>query len=124
MFFVVELTDGFGGVLEGGVIDIDDDLGNDSSDFAVLVFTGEGIVDGLGEPVADLTLAHSDGGFEGHSGSFIGGGGLLVDEDIADLRAVTVSDDDFIFAGEGGDNCANDARDLFLSCGGDFAVFL
>ena len=97
MFFVVELADGLGGIFKSWVISINYDLRNDSSDFAMLVFLGKSVMNGLSEPVADLTLAHCDGGFERHGGSFVGRGLFFVDEDVADLRAITVSDDDFIF---------------------------
>ena len=78
LFFVVELTDGLGGVLESGVIDIDHNLRNDGSDFAIDTFLCKSIMDGLGKPIADLTLTHSDGGFEWHGWGFVGRGLLFV----------------------------------------------
>ncbi len=124
LFFVVELTDWLGGILEGRVIYIYDDLGNNGGNFAVGAFLGESIMNGLGEPVTDLTLAHGDGGFEWHGGSFVGGGLLFVDEDVADLGAIAVSDNDFVFAGEGCDKCPDGVCDFFLGFGGDFTIFL
>lgn len=93
----VELTNGFRWVFEGGVRFIDNDLSDDADDFLSFMFPGEGVADGLGEPVADLTLTHGDGSFERHSGSGFGGGRFFVNEDIADLGTVAVGDDDFVF---------------------------
>ena len=62
-FGVVELPDRFGGVLEGWVVFVDNDLGDDGGDLSMLVFLDKGIVDGLGEPIADLALAHGDSSF-------------------------------------------------------------
>lgn len=70
-------------------------MGNDGDDFFVFADFGKGIIDGLGEPIADLTLTHGDCGFERHGGSFFGSGGFFVNEDVADLRTVAVSNDDF-----------------------------
>lgn len=81
-------------------------------------------MDSLSKPVTDLALTHGNGGFEGHGGSFIGGGVFFVKHDVADLRAITVSDDNFVFIGKGCHDSANDIGDFFLSFGGDFAVFL
>ena len=78
MFFVIELADWFGGIFESRVICVDNNLGNDSSDFAVLIFASESIMDGLGEPIADLALTHGDSGFKWHGGSFVGRGLLFV----------------------------------------------
>ena len=47
-----------------------------------------------------------------------------MDENVADLRAVAVGDDDFVFAGEFGDKFTDFFSDGFLSLGRDFAVFL
>ena len=79
LFFVVKLADGFGGISECWIINVDDDLGNDSGDFAVLAFFGKSIVNSLGEPVTDLALAHSNCSFKWHGRSFVGSGGLFVD---------------------------------------------
>ena len=47
-----------------------------------------------------------------------------MDKDIADLRAVAMGDDDFVFIGKIGNKVADFAGDFFLSGGGDFAFFL
>ncbi len=97
-FCIVKFADGFFGALEGRVVFVYYDLGNDGGDLFVLTAFQKSVVDGLGEPVADLALAHGDGGFEGHGGGFFGGGRFFVDENIADLGAVAVGDDNFVFA--------------------------
>lgn len=124
MFFVVKLADGFGRILESGVIQINDDLGNNGSNLATRAFLCKGVMDSLGKPVTDLALAHGDGGFEGHGGGFVGGGVFFVEHDVANLGTITVSDDNFVFIGKSCYNSTNDVGDFFLSFGGDFAVFL
>ena len=124
LFFVIELTDWLGGILEGGIIHVDDDLGNDSSDFAISTLLCESIVNGLSEPVTDLALAHCDGSFEWHGRGFVGGSLFFVNEDVADLGTITVGDDDFVFAGEGCNECSDGVCDFFLGFGGDFTIFL
>lgn len=47
-----------------------------------------------------------------------------MNENIADLRAVAVRDDYFIFISEGGDRFADFDGDFLLGFGGGFAVFL
>ena len=47
-----------------------------------------------------------------------------MDEDVADLGAVTVSDDNFVFVSEAGNDVADLTGDLFLGRSSDFAVFL
>lgn len=120
----VELADWFRRILEGGVGGVDEDLGDDAGDRLRLVKLGERIIESLSEPIADLALAHRDGGFERHSGGGVSSCGFFVDENIADLRAVAVDDDDVILLGELRDRVANLAGDLFLCFGGRFAVFL
>ena len=97
LFFVIELADGFGGVTKSGIVYVDNNLRNNGGDFTVLVFLSEGVMDGLSEPIADLSLTHCDGSFERHSGGFVGRGLFFVNEDVTDLRAITVSDDNFVF---------------------------
>ena len=92
----VKLTNRLSGVFESGVVLVDDNLGNNSGYLGFLVVFGESIVNSLGEPITDLTLTHGDGGFERHGWSFFGSGGFFVDEDVADLRTVTMGNDDFV----------------------------
>ena len=75
---VVELTDRFRRVFESGVGTADYDLGNNGGDFLRTTTFDEGIVDGLGEPVADLALAHGNGGLERHGRRGVAGGGFFV----------------------------------------------
>ena len=96
-FFGIELADGFGGIFESWITGANYDLGNYGGDFFGFAMGGKSVVDGLGEPVTDLALAHSYGGFQRHGGSLVGRGLFFVNQDIADLRTVTVGDDDFIF---------------------------
>lgn len=84
----------------------------------------EGVVDSLGEPVADLTLTHGDGGFEGHGGSLVGSGFFFMKENATDLRAIAMGDDDVIFLGKFSNDSAGLFGDFFLSGGGSFTVFL
>ena len=70
LLFVVELTDGFGGIPESGIVDVDDNLRDDGGDFTVDTFFRKSVMNGLGEPITDLALAHSDGGLEWHGWSF------------------------------------------------------
>ena len=109
---------------EGGILAVDHDLSDDADDLFVAFFFGEGIADGLGEPIADLALAHGDSGFKRHGGRSGGGGGFFVNQNVADLGTVAVGDDDFVVAGKLGDDGANLAGDGFLGFSGDFAVTL
>ena len=93
------MPDGFGGVFEGGVGSIDDNLGDNGDDFFAFAKFDKSIIDSLSEPIANLTLTHGDCGFEGHGGSLLGGGLLFMNQNIADLRTVAVGDDDFVFVG-------------------------
>ncbi len=77
-FGVVELADRFGRVFEGGIGTADYDLGNNGSDFLRTTALDKGIIDSLGEPVADLALAHGDGGLERHGGRGGAGSGFFV----------------------------------------------
>ena len=120
----VKLADGLGGILEGGVGAVNDNLRDDGGDLAALALSGESVIDGLGEPVTDLTLAHGDSSLERHSGGFVAGGLLFVDEDVADLGAVAVGNDDFIFASKISDDFTDFLGDFFLGFGGGFTVFL
>ena len=47
-----------------------------------------------------------------------------MNEDVANLGAIAVGNNNIIFVGEFGDEGADFASDLFLRFGGDFAVFL
>ena len=47
-----------------------------------------------------------------------------MNKDIANLRAVAVSNDDFIFAGEFSNGFAYFNSNFFLSFGSSFAIFL
>ncbi len=76
---VVKLADGLGGIFESGVRTANYDLGDNSGDFLGATATNKSVVDGLGEPVADLALTHGDGGFERHGGCGRGGSGFFVD---------------------------------------------
>ena len=120
----IELADGFRGMAEGGIFAVHNYLGDHADNLLATFFLGEGVVDGLGEPIADLALTHGDGGFQRHGGRGGGGGGFFVDEDVADLGTVTVGDDDFVFIGKLSNHGANLASDGFLGVGGDFAVAL
>ena len=109
---------------ESGIFAVHDHLGDYTDNLLATFFLGESVVDGLGEPIADLTLTHGDGGFQRHGGRSGGGGGFFVNEDITDLGTVAVGDDDFVFIGKFSNHGANLAGDGFLGFGGDFAVAL
>ena len=109
---------------ESGIFAVHNHLGDYTDNLLATFFLGESVVDGLGEPIADLTLAHGDGGFQRHGGRGGGGGGFFVNEDVADLGTVAVGDDDFVFIGKFSNHGANLAGDGFLGFGGDFAVAL
>ena len=99
LFFAIELTDWLGGIIKSRVIDVDYDLRNNSCYFTASVFQSKGIMNGLSQPITDLTLTHSNSSFEWHGRSFFGGTLFFVNEDIADLGTVTMSDHDFVFTG-------------------------
>lgn len=123
-FCSIELTDRFRGVFEGGVGFIDDDLSDDADDFFMAMFPSEGVADGLRKPIADLALAHGDCGFERHGWGGRRSGRLFVNENVADLRAVAVGDDNFVFVRKARDCAADLFGDGFLSFGSHFPVFL
>ena len=123
-FFGIELADRFGGVFESGIIAANYDLRNNGDDFFVFAFFSEGIVDSLGEPITDLTLAHSDGSLKRHSRCLFGRGGLFVNENVANLGAIAMGDDDFVLVSEFGDSFAYFNGDFLLGFGRGFTVFL
>jgi len=123
-FCGVELADRFRRVFEGGVGFIDDDLSDDADDFFMAMFPSKGVTDGLGEPVADLALTHSDCGFERHGWGGRRSGRLFVNEDVADLRTVAVGDDNFVFVRKARDCAADLFGDGFLGFGSYFPTFL
>lgn len=91
------MTDRFGGVFEGRVAWVDNNLRDNSDDFFAFALFCEGVVDSLSEPVSDLTLTHGDSGFERHGRGLVGGSFFFVEKDVADLRAVAMGDDDVVF---------------------------
>ena len=109
---------------KGGVVFAYDYLGDDRGDFFGLTTLEKSIVDGLGQPVTDLALAHGDGGLERHGGGAGSGGGFFMNENVADLGAVAVRDDDLVFAGQVSDDFADFFGDFLLRFGGDFAILL
>lgn len=123
-FCSIELTDRFRWVFEGGVGFIDDDLSDDADDFFMAMFPSEGVADGLRKPIADLALAHGDCGFERHGWGGRRSGRLFVNENVADLRAVAVGDDNFVFVRKARDCAADLFGDGFLGFGSHFPVFL
>ena len=95
---VVERADGLGGMLEGGVSLVNEDLCHDGRNVLVHAAGGELVTDGVLQVVTDVALTHRAALGEGHVGldglGLSGGGHTEVDH--ADLRAVAVGDDDLV----------------------------
>ena len=118
------MTDWFGGIFEGRVGAVYDHLANNGGDFAAFAELTQGVVDSLSEPVANLTLTHGNCGLKWHGRSFFGGSGFFMNQDVTDLRTVTMSNDNLIVAAEFGNNFADFHSDGFLSFSGGFTVSL
>ena len=93
---VHERAHGLGGVLERGVVLVDDGLGHDAGGRAHDVAGLQVVQDGLGQLVADVALGHGAGLGEGHVRGLVVVGRRVGEGvvDHADLRAVAVGDDD------------------------------
>jgi hypothetical protein len=80
-------------VLEGRIVPADDGPGHDHGDLARVAALQEGVVEGLGEQVADLALRLGPEDVQRRRGHD-GGGHLRADGKEADLRPIAVGDYD------------------------------
>ena len=117
--FVVEGTDGLRRILEGRVVLVDQDLGDDRRDVLLQAAGSQLVADGVLQMVADVALAHRAAFREGHlrldGASFRCRAHAQVDH--TNLRAVAMGDDDFIALLDQVDNglCGfRDQLELFL----------
>ena len=84
---------------EGAVVGIDQHLGDDAHDTAREAARPELVPERLLDHVADLTLRLGPAHVERHGGDEPGGG-LVLDEEVADLRSVAVGEDRLIALGD------------------------
>jgi hypothetical protein len=95
----VEGADGLGGIREGRVVLVDEDLGDDGGDGLVPALAAQFVGEGLADLVADGALGVGDAAFEG---DFVEDvlGEVGAQQDEADLGAVAVGDHDAVAGGD------------------------
>ena len=118
-FLVVESADGLGGVLEGRVVLVHQNLCHNGGNFLFHSTLGQLVADGVLQMVADVALAHSAALRERHiglDGLGLGSGGHTK-VDHAHLGAVAVGNDDLVALGDQVNNglCRlGDESELFI----------
>ena len=90
-------ADRFGGFLEGGVVAVDEDGGDDGGDVGHEMAAAHRVGEALGDHVAHAGLRVGDADFE-RDRVELGRGDFDAAEDVADLRAVAVRDDELVAA--------------------------
>ena len=88
-------ADRFRRVRESGILRVDEHLGHDADDVALDLAGRELVAQRLRQDVADLRLALRAADVEGHCGDQVAGF-LVLQEDVSDLRAVPVRQDDIV----------------------------
>ena len=94
-FFGKEGANGFGGILKTGIIGADDDLVDQRGNGRADAFCTKEIAECLFEHIAELPLCHGIVDIERHIGDEFFAF-FLLDEEVADLRAVSVGDDESV----------------------------